>query len=130
MELRPLEFWDYDEWTSITKHWPKAVRKGFGRKLRVVQLGEQPQSNAKPLKGFAFSLWELWHRDGQRVIYTTVYVTLTGRIHVLDAFEKDSADGKKMRKTDKMRIEGRVTRLKTEMDRLEAEIEARRRKLH
>lgn len=76
---------------------------------------------------------ELWHRSGQRVICTTEYVNLSGRIHVLDAFMKDSVDKKKMRQTVRKRIERRAKELKIRMDalkRVSDETESVRRKLH
>jgi phage-related protein len=131
LQERHLEFWNEDEWKEITSAWPNAVKRGFATRLRVVQNGGQPASNAKPLKGFAIPLWELWHRDGQRVIYTLEYVTLKNCVFVVDAFEKDSRKGPKMRTSDKTRIEGRARALKTEMDRLKAMMDSpARRGLH
>jgi phage-related protein len=127
---RALAFWNEDEWKAITASWPQAVQRGFAKNLRIAQLGGTPQSHAKPLSGFKISVWELWHRDGQRVIYTTDLAELTNCVHILDAFSKDSRKGKKMRTSDKSRIEGRVKAVRAEIDRLSAEIQARRRTLH
>jgi len=124
LEERPLHFWDDKEWSEITDTWPSAVKKGFARRLREVQLGDQPSSNAKPLSGFGIPLWELWHRRGQRVIYSTHYASLTGQIEVLDAFEKDSRHGRVMRTSDKDRIEARVAALKGEMEDLTKALQA------
>ena len=118
MRERELEFWNQDQWEGITSAWPTAVQRGFASRLRVVQLGGFPPSRDKPLKGFAISLREMWHRDGQRVVYTTEYAGLTNRVHVLDAFEKDSRENSTMRISDKKRIEARVKVLKAEMDAL------------
>lgn len=130
MGERRLHFWDDDEWRAVTESWPLAVQRRFASQLRIVQHGAQPASHAKPLTGFAIPLWELWHRDGQRVVYTVHYASSTGRIDVLDAFEKDSRHGRKMRTNDRERIIGRVARLKREMDELEARLRAFRRTLH
>lgn len=130
MQERDLEFWDEDDWKQITSTWPNAVNRGFATRLRVVQNGGQPTSHAKPLKGFAISLWELWHRDGQRVVYTVEYASLTNHIDVLDAFKKNSSEGKKMRTSDTVRITARVTALVRRMAELKAELEAKRRGLH
>jgi phage-related protein len=127
---RELDFWDEDEWKVIIRAWPKSVRRTFGSRLRVVQKGKQPESGAKPLSDFKISVWELWVRSGQRVIYTTAYAHINDRVYVLDAFEKDSREGRKMRKSDRARIEGRVTRLKEQMDRLASEVKARNHLLH
>ena len=126
----PLDPWDEDEWKAIIASWPKPIRKYMGPRLRTVQNGQQPATGAKPLRNFKISLWELKHRDGQRVIYTTAYTGVSGCIHIVDAFMKDSSEGEKMRKADKVRITKRVTALKKMMDQLEAEIKARRRGLH
>lgn len=99
--------------------WPKAVKKAIGANLRVLQHGERPASHCKALRDFAVPLLELWHRSGQRVICTTAYSGESGRIHVLDAFVKDSGDGRKMRRTDKERIELRAKELKNRMDEVE-----------
>jgi len=115
---RELEFWNEDQWEEIVSGWPDAVRRGFASRLRVVQLGGYPPSRDKPLKGFAIPLREMWHRDGQRVVYTTEYAALTNRVHVLDAFEKDSRENSTMRTSDKKRIEARVRVLKAEIDAL------------
>ena len=128
MKERTLEFWDEDEWEAITANWPAAVQRGFAKNLRIAQLGGTPQSHAKPLSGFKISLWELWHRDGQRVIYTTDLAELRNCVYVVDAFNKDSVKGKKMRTSDKSRIDGRAKALRAEIDRLEAELLARRKK--
>jgi len=117
-EDRPLEFWDRDDWQTIVTVWPPAVRKAIGASLRVLQHGEKPDSHCEALRDFPIPLLELWHRSGQRVICTTEYANLTGRIHVLDAFEKDSGAGKKMRQSDKNRIERRAKELKLRMDAL------------
>ena len=130
MKDRELDFWDEDEWKVIIRAWPKSVRRTFGSRLRVVQKGKQPESGAKPLSDFKISVWELWVRSGQRVIYTTAYAHINDRVYVLDAFEKDSREGRKMRKSDRARIEGRVTRLKEQMDRLASEVKARNHLLH
>jgi len=127
---RRIEFWDEDSWNAITSRWPAAVRRGFATRLRVIQQGGQPHSHAKPLTGFAISLWELWHRDGQRVVYTVEYSLLTGTVYVLDAFAKDSRDGKTMRKSDKARIERRAADYKKKVDRMESEHRTRQRQLH
>lgn len=120
MQVRELEFWDDDEWKAITAGWPEAVARGFATRLRVVQNGEFPSSCDKPLKGFDIALREMWHRDGQRIVYTTAYASTTNRIYIIDAFEKDSRDGRKMRTSDKTRIEGRIRTLKSQMDQLKA----------
>lgn len=127
---RHLEFWNEDDWNKVTSRWPDAVKRGFATRLRVVQNGGQPSSNAKPLKGFALSLWELWHRDGQRIVYTIEYVGLKNCIYILDAFEKDSRSGRKMRTSDRTRIEGRVRVLKAEMETLHALLELKKRPVH
>jgi phage-related protein len=127
---RELEFWDDEEWKSLVTTWPKAVRKSFGARLRTVQNGSQPTTGAKPLGGFAISLWELKHRGGQRVVYTVAYTQISNCVHVLDAFGKDAREGSEMRKSDKKRIEGRVAQLKARMERLVAENRAKSRKLH
>ena len=95
MKERILEFWNEDEWNAITADWPTAVQRRFAENLRIAQLGGTPESHAKPLKGFKVSLWELWHRDGQRVIYTTELVELRNCVYVVDAFNKDSREGRK-----------------------------------
>lgn len=130
MHERNLEFWDEDQWRAITSSWPEAVQRGFAARLRIVQHGGYPPSRDKPLKGFAIPLREMWHRAGQRIVYTLEYVTLTNLIHVLDAFEKDSKKGKKMRAGDKARIEARVRMLKGEMDKLKALLATGRQSLH
>ena len=130
MTERPIHFWDEDEWKEIIAGWPEAVQRGFATRLRVVQQGSQPQSRAKPLSGFDITVWELWHRDGQRVIYTIQFVSVSGRIDVLDAFEKDSSDGRKMRKSDKERIKKRVAAHKQEMEALAKRQQTTRRGLH
>jgi phage-related protein len=129
VQERNLAFWDEDEWKQITGQWPTAIQRGFATKLRVVQLGGQPAANAKPLRGFNIPLWEIYHRDGQRVIYTTEYCSLTNLVHVIDAFEKDSRKGRKMRTSDKHRITGRVQRLQAEMKPLQASA-IQRQRLH
>lgn len=118
MRERDLEFWNEDEWADTICGWPSAVQSGFASRLRIVQLGGFPTSRDKPLKGFSISLREMWHRSGQRIIYTVEYAALTNRVHVLDAFEKDAREGSTMRTSDKKRIETRVKRLKAEMDSL------------
>jgi phage-related protein len=80
---RKLNFWDESEWRKTVVGWPPAVRRGFAKRLRVVQLGGQPQSHAKPLSGFDIPIWELWHRDGQRVVYTVHYAAISGRVDIL-----------------------------------------------
>ena len=123
MAERDLDFWDEDEWREIVGHWPAAVQRGFASRLRTVQLGEFPQSRDKPLKGFAIPLREMWHRDGQRVVYTVEYATLNNRVYVIDAFEKDSGDGKEMRTSDKSRIEARAKAYKAEMEALKLSLQ-------
>lgn len=118
MQERQLEFWDESEWKEITSRWPRAVSMGFATRLRVVQQGGFPPSRDKPLRGFDVSLREMWHRDGQRIVYTVDYCALTNRVYVLDAFDKDSRAGRKMRTSDKERIKARVKMLKREMDQL------------
>jgi phage-related protein len=127
---RELDFWDEDQWKAIIKDWPKSVKKTLGSRLRVVQKGKQPESGAKPLSDFKLAVWELWVRSGQRVIYTTAYAQVNDCVYVLDAFEKDSREGRKMRKSDRKRIEGRVTRLKEQIDRFIAEAKAQNHLLH
>lgn len=122
-EDRPLEFWDKEDWQAIVTAWPLAVKKAIGASLRVLQHGEKPDSHCKTLQDFPIPLLELWHRSGQRVICTTEYANLTGRIHVLDAFEKDSREGKKMRQSDKDRIERRAKELKQRMEALKKSTE-------
>lgn len=130
MKDRELDFWDEAEWKAIIKDWPVSVRKAFGSRLRTVQRGEQPDSGAKPLKDFKITVWELWARSGQRVIYTTAYAQIDDCIYVLDAFEKDSREGKKMRKSDRKRIEGRVKQLTERMEKIAEEAKARTQILH
>lgn len=130
MSERRLHFWNDHDWREIVAGWPEAVRRGFAKRLRAVQFGEQPHSQAKPLSGFDIPIWEMWHRDGQRVIYSVHYAAVTGRIDVLDAFEKDSRAGKKMRTSDKTRIKGRIASLKREMEELDKRQRAQRRGLH
>jgi hypothetical protein len=72
----------------------------------------------------------MWHRSGPRLIYTVDYAELTNRIYVLDAFEKDSRSGRKMRSDDKARIEKRIATLKREMDDLKARLRKRPQGLH
>lgn len=127
---RLLHFWDEREWEKTIAGWPNAVRRGFATRLRVVQQGGQPSSHAKPLSGFDIPVWEMWHRDGQRVIYATHFASVSGKIEVLDAFEKDSRDGKKMRKSDRERIKGRIAALKREMEELEKRQRQMRRGFH
>ncbi len=79
------------------------------------------------LAGFDVPIRELWHRSGQRVVYCVHYAAVSGRIDVIDAFEKDSREGKTMRKSDKERIERRVAALKREMEELEERQRAGRR---
>jgi hypothetical protein len=122
LEDRTLEFWDDDEWNVIVSAWPKAVKRGIGGNLRVLQHGEKPASHCKTLAGFPIRLLELWHRDGQRVICTTEYASLTNHIHVLDAFMKDSAERRKMRQSDSDRIERRARALKKRMEALKATV--------
>jgi len=62
------------------------------------------------------SLLELWHPSGARVVCTTEYASLSNYIHVLDAFVKDSKEGKKIRPRVKDRIERRARDLKQRMD--------------
>ncbi len=126
MPERHLEFWNEDEWRKITARWLDPIKRGFATRLRVVQLGGQPASRAKPLAGFAIPLWELWHRDGQRVIYTVEYADLTNCVNVLDAFEKDAGKGKKMRISDAARIKARVAALKLRMDDLKTRLRSKR----
>lgn len=130
MKDRELDFWDEDQWKAIIKDWPKSVKKTLGSRLRIVQKGKQPESGAKPLSDFKISVWELWVRSGQRVIYTTAYAEINDCIYVLDAFEKDSRDGSKMRTSDRTRIKGRVARLKERMDKLAAEAKPQNHLLH
>ena len=130
MQERPLHFWDEEEWKATIAGWPEAVRRGFATRLRVVQQGGQPHSRAKPLSDFDIPVWEMWHRDGQRVIYSVHYVSVSGRVEVLDAFEKDSREGKKMRKSDRKRISARIAALKRDMDELEKRQRQLRRGLH
>jgi len=130
LQERPLEFWDQAEFSRIVREWPDTVRRQFGNDLRIVQLGGHPGSNAKPLKGFAIPLWELKHREGQRIVYCTHYATLSGKIFVLDAFEKDSRDGSTMRTSDKDRIERRAKELTDKMDALKKRSNAASRNLH
>jgi hypothetical protein len=123
VEDRPLEFWDLEEWQQIVTSWPEPVKKAIGGNLRVLQHGEKPASHCKTLQDFAIPLLELWHRSGQRVICTTEYGSLTSRIHVLDAFIKDSGEGKKMRKSDQERIERRAKQLQARMEELKKAME-------
>jgi len=128
---RPLEFWDKDEWMAIVTPWPVSVKKMIGANLRVLQHGERPSSHCKTLNDFPLPLLELWHRSGQRVICTTEYAELTGHIHVIDAFEKDSREGRKMRTTDKKRIMDRANALKRRMEDLNRSMKrTRASKLH
>jgi hypothetical protein len=115
-----LDFWDEDQWRAITSRWPGAVNRGFATRLRVIQNGGFPPSCDKPLKGFPIPLREMWHRAGQRVIYTVEYTRLMNRVHIIDAFEKDSREGRAMRTSDKARITARARALKVEMERLQA----------
>jgi phage-related protein len=116
LDDRPLEFWDLDEWRETVTPWPEAVKKAIGGNLRILQHGEMPASHCKTLQGFSIPLLELWHRSGQRVVCTVAYTDLVGLVHVLDAFMKDSKEGKKMRKSDAERIEKRAKALKHRMD--------------
>lgn len=119
MAERRVNFWDEDEWRKIIVRWPSAVQRGFAKRLRVIQLGGQPTSHAKPLSGFEVPIWELWHRSGQRVVYCVHYASISGCVEVLDAFEKDSGEGRTMRTSDKERIARRVAALKREMEELQ-----------
>ena len=133
MADRPLEFWDLTEWQAIVTPWPDPVKKAIGANLRVLQHGEMPASHCKTLQKFPIPLLELWHPSGPRVICTAEYAGLTGHLHVLDAFEKDSKDGKKMRPSDRDRIERRAKELKKRMDalkKLSEQTHAVRKKLH
>lgn len=123
MEDRPLEFWDLEEWREIVASWPESVKKAIGGNLRVLQHGEKPASHCKTLQDFAIPLLQLWHPSGQRVICTTEYASLTGNIHVLDAFMKDSREGGKMRKGDRDRIERRAKQLQGRMEELKRAME-------
>jgi phage-related protein len=128
---RDLEFWDDDEWTAFIQGWDEGLRTYFGSRLRTAQQGRLAETGVKPLQDFGIALFEIKHRCGARVVYTTEYATLAGCIYVLDAFMKDSREGKKMRTSDKTRIEARVSRIKQQMKpRLEQEARARQRKLH
>lgn len=118
MDDRPLEFWDLDEWRTIVTPWPQAAKDSIGGNLRILQHGDKPASHCKTLQDFPIPLLELWHRGGQRVICTTEYASLIGRVHVLDAFMKDAKDGAKMRPADKDRITGRAKALRNEMNAL------------
>jgi hypothetical protein len=132
-EDRPLDFWDLDEWQTIVTPWPDSVKKAIGGNLRVLQHGEMPASHCKTLQGFPIPLLELWHRSGQRVICTTEFASLTNRIHVLDAFMKDSRERRRMRQSDKARIERRARDLKQRMEALKKSVEQTemvRRKVH
>jgi hypothetical protein len=116
VEDKPLEFWDKDEWMTIVAPWSDSVKRAIGSNLRVLQHGEKPASHCKTLRDFPIALLELWHPSGARVVCTTEYASLSNYIHVLDAFVKDSKEGKKMRPGVKDRIERRARDLKQRMD--------------
>ncbi len=131
MKDRDLDVWDDDEWKDFIKNWPADLREYFGTRLRTIQQGGRPASGVKALKDFDIKLAEIKHRGGARIVYTTEYADLTGCIHVLDAFQKDSAEGPKMRTADKARIVSRVKSLKERMKPLEAAAKAaKKRHLH
>ncbi len=125
-----MEFWDDNEWQTFLEDWPSELRTYFGSRLRTAQQGRMAESGVKPLQDFGIALFEIKHRSGARVVYTTEYATLAGCIYVLDAFMKDSRDGSKMRTVDKTRIKERVKQIKHQMKPLEQEARARQRKLH
>jgi phage-related protein len=111
MADKDLEFWD-DEgaaFRKIVRSWPKAVRSAIGADIRRIQQGKEPR-NWKPLQGFAVAAAEVRHKDGARVVYSVAFAQESGQIFIADAFMKDSSDGSEMRKSDRIRIEGRLKR--------------------
>jgi phage-related protein len=128
---KDLEFWDDDEWKAFIEGWSDYLRTYVGSRLRTAQQGRRAETGVKPLQDFGIALCEIKHRCGARVVYTTEYAELTGCIYVLDAFMKDSREGKKMRTSDKTRIKARVKQIKEQMKPLlEQEARARQKKLH
>lgn len=118
MRTFALEFWDEDEFRALTASWPGNVRKKFAAALSQLQRGDQLQPKLRrALKGFDVKLEELKHRAGPRVVYTMAFADVSGCIHVLDAFMKDSGDGNEMRKSDRVRIESRIKHLKARLAR-------------
>lgn len=99
-------------------HWPDPVKRAFASDLEVVRNGGIPSRHAQRLKGFNIKLWELKHRSGARVVYTVEYVSIDGCIHIIDAFDKDARENRKMRTSDKRRLEARVAELQRRLSAL------------
>ena len=79
---KDLEFWDYDKWKAFIEDWSDDLKKYVGSRLRTVQQGDHPKTGVKPLTGFkGISLFEIKHRSGARVVYTTDYVSLADCVH-------------------------------------------------
>jgi len=127
---KDLEFWDDDEWRAFIQDWDHDLRAYFGSRLRTAQQGRLPETGVKPLQDFGIALFEIKHSCGARVVYTTEYATLTRCIYVVDAFMKDSREGKKMRTSDRTRIRARVKRIKEQMKPLIEREAARKKRLH
>lgn len=91
------------------KEFPKEVQAHVGYALFSAQCGEKHE-DAKPMKGFKATVWEIASRYFGNTLRTVYYIEINGAIYVLHTFQKKSKHGIA---TPKNEIETIKNRLKT-----------------
>jgi phage-related protein len=75
--------------------WPKAIRVDFGHSLNLMQEGQAPKSEVRPMSSIGSGIVELKESD-DRAWYRVIYLSrINDVIYVLHCFEK------KTRKTER-----------------------------
>lgn len=80
---------------EVIKEWPAEIKVDFGHSLRLMQSGEAPTLDVRPMKSIGSGVFELKTSDDKKW-YRLVYLArIENVIYVLNCFEKDTAKTEK-----------------------------------
>ncbi len=108
---RAVVTWEGDS-REVIQAWPKDVRIDVGVALNQLQDGERATLDTRPMPSVGAGVFELKTQD-EAAWYRVMYLArIANRIHVLHAFQKDSA------KTERKDIVRSITRYRQVQQRL------------
>ncbi len=89
------------------KEFPKEIQQHVGYALFRAQCGRKHE-DAKPMKGFKSTIWEIVSRYFGNAYRTVYYIEVDGAIYVLHTFQKKSHHGISTAKNEIETIKNRL----------------------